>query len=367
MQIIGIAGQLGNGKDELGAHLQEKLQEKFGETWHHGAWAEGLKNIYYDAFGVTKEFSEEWKRKPDVPPGFNMTVRSALQQIGDGFRQIKSDVWIDWTLSRAPDRTIITDCRYVNELKRIREEGGINVLVIRPTHINDVDHPSEAHLRPIVDWFGDYEGPNYLGYKGKGKEPPPGAPYISYVIRNDSTIKEFHTKIEGLLVGFAQEHLGLEPKKWSKQDLRRTFVPKGWGYEDWIVNKPQYCGKLLFFKKHRGCSWHYHKQKDETFYVQSGKLLVIYSNQDCSGTGKLLVADTELGEEFPVVHWDWVQPTSMMDLEVNTASFTVLGPGDEFHVAPGLRHAMYALEDTEMFEFSTQHFDEDSFRVFKGD
>ena len=26
-----------------------------------------------------------------------------------------------------------------------------------------------------------------------------------------------------------------------------------------------------------------------------------------------------------------------------------------------------ALEDTEIFEFSTQHFDEDSYRILKGD
>ena len=27
------------------------------------------------------------------------------------------------------------------------------------------------------------------------------------------------------------------------------FVSKGWGYEKWIVNKPEYCGKILFFPK----------------------------------------------------------------------------------------------------------------------
>jgi hypothetical protein len=33
----------------------------------------------------------------------------------------------------------------------------------------------------------------------------------------------------------------------------------------------------------------------------------------------------------------------------------------------GLRHQMLALEDTELFEFSTQHFDSDSHRIIKGD
>jgi len=45
----------------------------------------------------------------------------------------------------------------------------------------------------------------------------------------------------------------------------------------------------------------------------------------------------------------------------------ILNKGDKFHVYRGLRHQMIALEDTELFEFSTQHFDEDSYRVIKGD
>ena len=49
------------------------------------------------------------------------------------------------------------------------------------------------------------------------------------------------------------------------------FVPKGWGYEKWIVNNEEYCGKLLFLAKGKKCSWHFHKLKDEVFYGQSGK------------------------------------------------------------------------------------------------
>ena len=49
-------------------------------------------------------------------------------------------------------------------------------------------------------------------------------------------------------------------------------VPKGWGYEKWIVNNEKYCGKLLFFEKGKKCSWHYHKLKHETFYLHSGRI-----------------------------------------------------------------------------------------------
>ena len=108
---------------------------------------------------------------------------------------------------------------------------------------------------------------------------------------------------------------------------------KGWGYELWIVNKEEYCGKLLFFKKGKKCSWHHHKIKDEVFYLQSGKMRVKFSHGD------------SLEEAFEIQ----------------------LEPGQNFYVPTGLRHQMIALEDSELFEFSTQHFDSDSHRIIKGD
>ena len=111
------------------------------------------------------------------------------------------------------------------------------------------------------------------------------------------------------------------------------IVPKGWGYEKWIVNTDEYCGKLLHFIKGKKCSWHYHKLKDETFYLQEGKLLVKYSDND----------------------------------NLDEANEVILERGDKSHVYRGLRHQMFAMEDTDMFEFSTQHFDSDSHRIIKGD
>jgi mannose-6-phosphate isomerase-like protein (cupin superfamily) len=111
------------------------------------------------------------------------------------------------------------------------------------------------------------------------------------------------------------------------------MVKKGWGHEKWIVNKAEYCGKILFFHKDKRCSWHYHILKDEVFYVRSGKLLVKYSDKD----------DLALAEEI------------------------ILDVGESFHVYRGLRHQMIALANTELFEFSTEHFDSDSHRIIRGD
>ena len=53
--------------------------------------------------------------------------------------------------------------------------------------------------------------------------------------------------------------------------------------------------------------------------------------------------------------------------EKKYASTLILEQGDSFHVPVGLRHQMLGLEETELFEFSTQHFEADSIRVEKGD
>jgi mannose-6-phosphate isomerase-like protein (cupin superfamily) len=119
----------------------------------------------------------------------------------------------------------------------------------------------------------------------------------------------------------------------EKTHLPMKFVKKGWGYEKWVVNKEEYCGKLLYFVKGKRCSWHYHKVKDEVFYLQSGKMIVRFSEED----------DIQKAEEI------------------------LLEPGQNFYVYPGLRHQMAALENSELYEFSTEHFDEDSYRIVKGD
>ena len=69
------------------------------------------------------------------------------------------------------------------------------------------------------------------------------------------------------------------------------------------------------------------------FYVQSGKLKVYWS------------------------HFDDYEMAHVKELK----------EGEKFHVPTGMRHRMEALEDTVMFEFSTEHFDEDSIRIEKGD
>jgi len=110
-------------------------------------------------------------------------------------------------------------------------------------------------------------------------------------------------------------------------------VPKGWGREVWITNGELYCGKILEIRKGRKCSLHYHKRKSESFYLRSGRLKIRVKESP----------ESAVIEEFELV------------------------AGECMDVPSGLVHQMEALEDAELYEFSTQHFDSDSHRLIRGD
>ena len=110
-----------------------------------------------------------------------------------------------------------------------------------------------------------------------------------------------------------------------------VYVPKRWGYEIWIVNNERYCGKKLFIRQGKWCSYHHHKVKDEVLYIESGRIWMNVSDE---------------------VDPKWIYAIDMT-------------PGYAFHVKPDQKHQMHAVEDTIIVEFSTQHFDEDSYREEK--
>lgn len=109
-------------------------------------------------------------------------------------------------------------------------------------------------------------------------------------------------------------------------------VPKGWGHEVIFENNELYCGKLLVFKKGCKFSMHYHMIKDETWYVQEGEFLYRWINTETA----------EVVEQKLVV-------------------------GDSVRQLPGQPHQLEALTDGTIYEVSTQHFDSDSYRVWRGD
>jgi mannose-6-phosphate isomerase len=98
-------------------------------------------------------------------------------------------------------------------------------------------------------------------------------------------------------------------------DVKR--VEKPWGYELVYASTGRYLGKILFIRAGEQLSLQFHKEKDETIYVQSGRV------------------EFEIGE-----------PGKPVDNEV-------VAPGRAFRLEPGTVHRMRALEDAILLEVST--------------
>ena len=99
-------------------------------------------------------------------------------------------------------------------------------------------------------------------------------------------------------------------------------VDKPWGYEEIWAETTSYVGKVLVVKAGQRLSLQYHRIKEETLYLESGRIR-------CT-TGD---TDTDLTDQ-------------------------VLEPGAVVHLPPGKRHRFEALEDTRLFEVSTPHLDD---------
>ena len=107
---------------------------------------------------------------------------------------------------------------------------------------------------------------------------------------------------------------------WAKEPRR---VEKPWGWELIWAETDQYLGKVLFVKAGESLSLQFHREKDESWFVQSGR------------------AKLELGSAGDAVLKE-----------------EIISAGAAFHYRPGTVHRVTAIEDTTILEVSTPHLDD---------
>jgi len=198
---------------------------------------------------------------------------------------------------------IIERISYINELKMQRHY--ITIWTARGAK-SGIDH-KELTLKQLAEWNVQYD------------ELLMGKPdYDIYIDDKSFNVDSFWPVPS------------IQPPLKSKK-LPIEIVPKGWGKEIIFVNNDEYCGKLLCFEKGKKFSMHYHIKKKETWYVSKGKFILI-----------------------------WVET------ENGTTHTEYLSVGDVITNERGEPHQLIAVEDAEVFEVSTKHYDEDSFRMWKG-
>jgi mannose-6-phosphate isomerase len=100
-------------------------------------------------------------------------------------------------------------------------------------------------------------------------------------------------------------------------------VEKPWGHELIWALTDAYCGKVLFVKAGHSLSLQFHREKDESWLIQSGRVRL-----ELGAAG-----ESVLKEE-------------------------VVGAGAAFHYRPGTVHRVTAIEDTTILEVSTPQLDD---------
>jgi mannose-6-phosphate isomerase len=100
-------------------------------------------------------------------------------------------------------------------------------------------------------------------------------------------------------------------------------VQKPWGYELIWAKTERYAGKILFVRAGESLSLQFHKVKEESWYVLSGRV------------------ELELGAPGERV-----------------LNSEVVGAGAAFHFPPGTVHRITAVEDTTILEVSTPELDD---------
>lgn len=206
VRLIGLHGGIGVGKDTF-ADIAKELA---GGAWAV-AYADPLKRIAQQLYGFSPHAL--WgpsAARAEVSPLYSdesLTARFVLQKLGtEVCRAIHPDTWLkaledtfkkldgstrysreggvlhdedddDDDKNKYPDRVIVTDVRFKNELRHIKMLGGVLVKIIRPVQVS-------AEQNSIPDHISNQVFPNEL---------------FDYVLFNNTTLEDYRRNIGALL------------------------------------------------------------------------------------------------------------------------------------------------------------------------
>jgi len=201
--IIGICGFIGSGKDTAADYLvnfHEFRRDSFAAT---------LKDAVAAVFSWDRELLEgrtkaarEWREQVDpwwaerlnMP---NLTPRWVLQWWGTEVcrRSFHDDIWIaslEARLRSAKDNIVISDCRFPNEIKAIKNAGGKVIRVIRGADPEWYDVAVETNRGNFNHMSTAYPDVHASEWAWVGTD-------FDAVIDNNSTVDDLYKQIAGIV------------------------------------------------------------------------------------------------------------------------------------------------------------------------
>ena len=186
--LLGICGLIGSGKDTVAEQLVK----------HHGfkrdSFAKSLKDAVSSMFNWDRKMlegdtasSRHWREQPDAfwseRFGKPITPRWVLQYFGTEVMRhgMYDAIWVDSVIGRYKgENTVISDTRFINEIKTIKAHGGKIMLVKRGELPTREEMQKQGAHQSEWDWIGsDFD----------------------YVIENNGTKEELFDKVAELIIG----------------------------------------------------------------------------------------------------------------------------------------------------------------------
>lgn len=157
MKLIGLHGKARSGKDTIGKYIEKT------HNYSRYAFANPLKKAVQKMFSLSDDEVKE-ENKENIIERWGMSFRKMLQLVGtEVARSLRDDIWIKnaefkylhlkWVEKNIGKDLIkgmiITDVRFENEAKWIRENGGQVWFVERdcvPENVGVTNHKSESGI-----------------------------------------------------------------------------------------------------------------------------------------------------------------------------------------------------------------------------
>ena len=203
--IIGICGLIGAGKDTAADYLvnfHEFRRDSFANT---------LKDAVAAVFGWDRELLEgrtkearEWREQVDPwwSTRLNMptlTPRWVLQNWGTEVcrNAFHNDIWIaslENKLRRSRNNTVISDCRFYNEVAAIKNQGGQVIWIQRgiTPHWYNIAAQANRGDTAALRWL-EQQGIHASEYSWAGTQ-------FDHIVENIGTVASLYSQLNDLLV-----------------------------------------------------------------------------------------------------------------------------------------------------------------------